>query len=75
LARCQEIKNPTRGVFVLALQQVVDSFIACLLSDEALNGWHQKNSEQIRFWLRASTSGICSEYACHLSKLNEVQPL
>ena len=35
LARCQEIKNPARGVFVLALQQVVDSFIAGLLTDEA----------------------------------------
>jgi len=30
-----EIPNPTRGLFVLALQQVVDSFIAGLLTEEA----------------------------------------
>src|ERR1700681_1009461 len=35
LTRCDEIKSPARGVLVLALQQVADSFIAGLLTDEA----------------------------------------
>jgi hypothetical protein len=30
-----KIQHPVRGLFVLALQQVVDSFIAGLLTDEA----------------------------------------
>jgi hypothetical protein len=35
LASFEEIQHPARGLFVLALQQVVDSFIAGLLTDEA----------------------------------------
>jgi len=35
LSNADEIHNPSRGPFVLALQQVVDSFIAGLLTDEA----------------------------------------
>jgi hypothetical protein len=35
LTRCDEIGRPARGLFVLALQQVVDTFIAGLLTNEA----------------------------------------
>jgi hypothetical protein len=35
LSESGEIKHPARGLFVLALQQVVDSVIAGLLRDEA----------------------------------------
>jgi hypothetical protein len=35
LSESNEIEHPARGLFVLALQQVVDSFIAGLLTDEA----------------------------------------
>jgi len=35
ISNFDEIHNSTRGLFVLALQQVVDSFIADLLTDEA----------------------------------------
>lgn len=35
LSNSEQIHNPTRGLFVLALQQVVDSIIAGLLTDEA----------------------------------------
>lgn len=35
LANSEEIHSPARGLFVLALQQVVDSFIAGLLTEEA----------------------------------------
>jgi hypothetical protein len=35
LADSDEIQHPPRGIFVLALQQVVDSFLAGLLTDEA----------------------------------------
>jgi hypothetical protein len=35
LSNCDEIQHPARGLFVLALQQVVDSFIAGLLTNEA----------------------------------------
>jgi len=38
LARCEEIKNPGRGVFVLALPQVVSSFIAGMHAEELI-GW------------------------------------
>ena len=33
--RGEEIRNPPRGLFVLALQQVVDSLIAGVLTEEA----------------------------------------
>jgi len=35
LSNWKEIQHPARGLFVLALQQVVDSFIAGLLTDKA----------------------------------------
>jgi hypothetical protein len=35
LADSDEIQSPARGLFVLAMQQVVDSFIASLLTGEA----------------------------------------
>jgi hypothetical protein len=35
LSKSEEILHPARGIFVLALQHVVDSFIAGLLTDEA----------------------------------------
>lgn len=35
LMQCEELENQPRGLFVLALQQVVDSFIAGLIADEA----------------------------------------
>ncbi len=35
LSDSDEIQNPARGLFVLALQQVVDSLIAGLLTDDA----------------------------------------
>ncbi len=35
LMRGEEIRNPPRGLFVLALQQVVDSFLAGVLTEEA----------------------------------------
>ena len=37
LAESGAIGSPARGLFVLALQQVVDSFIAGLLTDEAFD--------------------------------------
>jgi hypothetical protein len=48
LSNCEEIQHAARGLFVLALQQVVDSFIAGLLTDEAFE------------WLTSST-GSSSE--------------
>jgi hypothetical protein len=36
LSESDAIGSPARGLFVLALQQVVDSFVAGLLSDEAI---------------------------------------
>jgi len=35
LSDSDEIEHPARGIFVLAMQQVVDSFIAGLLTDKA----------------------------------------
>jgi hypothetical protein len=49
LAASDEIRSPARGLFVLALQQVVDSFIAGLLTDEAFE-WlaeEQRRVDQI----------------------------
>lgn len=35
LAESKEIRRPPRGLFLLALQQVVDSWIAALITEEA----------------------------------------
>jgi hypothetical protein len=51
IADSNEIRRPTRGLFVLALQQVVDFFIAGLLTDEAFE-WmadEQRRMDQILF--------------------------
>lgn len=52
LADSKEIQNPPRGLFVLALQQVVDSWIAGLITEEAFewlarqqNRWHARTRE------------------------------
>lgn len=42
LSQSDEIGSPARGLFVLALQQVVDSFIAGPLTDEAFDWLAQK---------------------------------
>jgi len=39
-----EIGCPSRGLFVLGLQQVVDSFIAGLLTDEAVERLARKRN-------------------------------
>jgi hypothetical protein len=60
LSDSDEIQHPARGLFVLALQQVVDSFIAGLLTDEAFE-WDNK-TERIRSCPRAPTQWtVCSE--------------
>jgi hypothetical protein len=41
LGGSDEIQHPPRGIFVLALQQVVDSFLAGLLTDDAFQ-WLSK---------------------------------
>jgi hypothetical protein len=49
LSESDTIGSPARALFVLALQQVVDSFIAGLLTDEAF-GWlaqEQRRADQI----------------------------
>jgi hypothetical protein len=38
------IGSPARGLFILALQQVVDSFIAGLLTDEAFEWLAQRRN-------------------------------
>jgi hypothetical protein len=43
--RCEELENQPRGVFVPALQQVVDSFVAGLLTDEAFR-WLSKQEQE-----------------------------
>jgi len=45
LSDSDEIQNPARGLFVLALQHVVDSLIAGLLSDEAFE-WLAKQQDR-----------------------------
>ena len=35
LSSCDQIQNPTRGLFILSLQRVVDSMIAGALTEEA----------------------------------------
>ncbi len=45
LANCEEIQHPARGLFILALQQVVDSFTAGLLTDEAFE-WLAEQQNQ-----------------------------
>ena len=42
IANCVQIQQPARGLFVLALQQVVDSFLVGLLTEEAF-AWMQSN--------------------------------
>ena len=44
LAKADEISCPSRGLFVLGLQQVVDSFIAGLLTDEAVERLARKRN-------------------------------
>ena len=44
LAKADEIGCPSRGLFVLGLQQVVDSFIAGLLTDEAVERLARKRN-------------------------------
>jgi hypothetical protein len=49
LSEAEAIGSPARGLFVLALQQVVDSFMAGLLTDEAFE-WlaqEQHRADQI----------------------------
>jgi hypothetical protein len=49
LANSEEIRHPARGLFVLALQQVVDFFIAGLLTPEAFE-WlaaEERRADQI----------------------------
>jgi len=49
LADSEKIRHPPRGLFVLALQQVVDSWIAGLITEEAFQ-WlaeRQKTADQI----------------------------
>jgi hypothetical protein len=49
LSNSDEIQHPPRGLFVLALQQIVDSFIAGLLTEEAfeLLAERQKLTDQL----------------------------
>ena len=46
LSKSEEIHHPARGIFVLALQHVVDSFIAGLLTDEAFE-WLAEEQKQL----------------------------
>jgi hypothetical protein len=49
LADSKEIQHPPRGLFVLALQQVVDSWIAGLITNEAFE-WlaeRQETADQV----------------------------
>lgn len=51
VAASDEIRHPPRGLFVLALQQVVDSWIAGLITEEAFE-WlseRQKLTDQLGF--------------------------
>ena len=46
LSNSDEIHDPLRGLFVLALKQVVDSFIAGLLTDEAFE-WLAEKQQRV----------------------------
>lgn len=51
LTESDAIGNPARGLFVLALQQVVDSFVASLLTDEAFEWLEQQQQQADQFLL------------------------
>lgn len=53
LSEADAIGSLPRGLFVLALQQVVDSFIACLLT-ELLNGYQRNNIALTTFYWKVS---------------------
>ena len=50
-----EIQHPPRGLFVLALQQIVDSFIVGLLTEEAFEWLAERQSSRIRLRPNAPT--------------------
>lgn len=57
----EAIGSLARGLFVLALQQVVDSFLAGLLTDEAFEWLAQEQQRADQILLEGSASGKHSE--------------
>jgi hypothetical protein len=51
LANAEETRYRSRGLFVLALQQVVDSFIAGLITDEAFEWLAEEQNRVARILL------------------------
>jgi hypothetical protein len=62
LLESDEIQHPARDLFVLALQQVVDSFIAGLLDVRGSGSYH---GPCCYFWVTCGCPGIERKYLDH----------